>query len=395
MSATIDGAAVTRQRRVAMFRCLVLVLGLIVGRCILEVYYCWAVSTSTLRRQGPTPVLSETVNVSDDVTLRRQVLPAPVINEKVNVSKYVYHIGTLDGRGLGNLLMAFAAVVYAAELAGRRPAMLKVGDGFASLRRPLDLDRIERFDDLRPCYGFNEKASSKYDARIEDVARPDNPSTRGKSIALLGYFFCWKYTRGIEHQLRRDHLVFRSHVRKFVDDFFERRRPPTWTTGGFVRVGVHVRRGDFLTPNGVAFGYTVPTPEYFQNAMRYFVERHERVQFFLCSNDWTWTKQNVVAPPAALSVNGSSVDLTYARDGSRDEDFAILSNCDHVIMSTGSFGWWAAWMANGTTIFYKNWRGPARGSPVKSITKTYFRPVGYRWSRIAELRGVLQYLLLL
>ena len=80
--------------------------------------------------------------------------------------------------------------------------------------------------------------------------------------------------------------------------------------------------------------------------------------FFVCTNDWTWTKENVIVSPKAPNFNDSRGNVTSAHGGSRDEDFAVLSICDHVIMLTGSFEWWAALLANGTTIFYKNWQRP-------------------------------------
>jgi hypothetical protein len=40
-------------------------------------------------------------------------------------------------------------------------------------------------------------------------------------------------------------------------------------------------------------------------------------------------------------------------DRQPENDFVVLSNCDHVITSVGTFGWWAAWIANGVTTYYK------------------------------------------
>jgi len=55
-------------------------------------------------------------------------------------------------------------------------------------------------------------------------------------------------------------------------------------------------------------------------------------------------------------------------------DLAILSRCDGVIMTTGTFGWWGAWLANKTTIYYSNW--PSPGSPLaeKFDRKDFFPP---------------------
>jgi len=43
-------------------------------------------------------------------------------------------------------------------------------------------------------------------------------------------------------------------------------------------------------------------------------------------------------------------------------------------MTTGTFGWWGAWLANGTTVYYKNW--PTAGSQLeaKIIRSDFFPP---------------------
>jgi len=57
------------------------------------------------------------------------------------------------------------------------------------------------------------------------------------------------------------------------------------------------------------------------------------------------------------------VNIAYAVDHTAGEDMAIMAACDHAIMSTGSFGWWGAWLANGTTIYYGGW--PKVGSTLE------------------------------
>ena len=39
------------------------------------------------------------------------------------------------------------------------------------------------------------------------------------------------------------------------------------------------------------------------------------------------------------------------------DDFVLLQSCDHVIMTVGTFGWWAAWLTSqrrGTVMYYKD-----------------------------------------
>jgi len=49
------------------------------------------------------------------------------------------------------------------------------------------------------------------------------------------------------------------------------------------------------------------------------------------------------------------VNVTYTFDHTHGQDMATMSLCDHVIMSSGTFGWWGGWLAKGTTIYYRDW----------------------------------------
>jgi len=51
------------------------------------------------------------------------------------------------------------------------------------------------------------------------------------------------------------------------------------------------------------------------------------------------------------------VDVTYSEGHDAGSDLALLSLCDGLIIS---YSWWAAWLANKTTIYYSNW--PRAGS---------------------------------
>ncbi|XP_052280959.1 galactoside alpha-(1,2)-fucosyltransferase 1-like [Dreissena polymorpha] len=48
--------------------------------------------------------------------------------------------------------------------------------------------------------------------------------------------------------------------------------------------------------------------------------------------------------------NSNNWKVAFLEGNSDAVDMAVLSLCDHTIVSTGTFGWWAAWLAGGTTI---------------------------------------------
>lgn len=35
------------------------------------------------------------------------------------------------------------------------------------------------------------------------------------------------------------------------------------------------------------------------------------------------------------------------------DDMALMIQCDHVIVTSGSFGWWGAWLSGGTRLYFQ------------------------------------------
>ena len=92
-------------------------------------------------------------------------------------------------------------------------------------------------------------------------------------------------------------------------------------------VGIHVRRGDFLLPDKVQFGYTVASNLYFQRAMEYFSRKYHPIQFIVASNDLQWCRENL--------KNYSNVWMPD-KEQSVELDLALLIQCNHTIMTTGN-----------------------------------------------------------
>ena len=212
----------------------------------------------------------------------------------------------------------------------------------------------------------------------------------GKSLLVCGWFQSWKYTVGIESALRR-HLRLLPNVSAAVHSFLDQIRPSTWKEHTFSRIGIHVRAGDVVRRKKCNFGYTLPQLPYFEQAMSRFVSEQTkgqeagRVQFIVTSDDLQWTKTAVNFTQIVDRLNQTSstssstkrqvlVDVAYSEGHDAGFDLALLSVCDGVIMSTGTYGWWGAWLANKTTIYYSNW--PRTGSRLSGIFNRddYFPP---------------------
>jgi len=77
-------------------------------------------------------------------------------------------------------------------------------------------------------------------------------------------------------------------------------------------------------------------------------KKYINTQYIIATEDWDWTKD-------VLSKVSVSYDIIRSENHTVGEDMALLSSCDAVIMSIGSFGWWAGWFSNKPTIYYNNW----------------------------------------
>ena len=264
----------------------------------------------------------------------------------------------MDGRRWGNLMFNYASLLGIA----RRNNMSAVLPDTFHLVEVFDINvllvsrpQVERY--LMPYRKFEEygRRACAYDMKSEQLPEP-------WSTKLIGYYQSWKYFVNVEKDLR-EHFRFKPEVLKSARSFLARVVPGTLQGMDVTKIGVHVRRGDVLLDKNKKYGYTVATAKYIQHAMDYFMGKFPKIVFIVCSDDITWCKQ---------TMKGDNIIFSNTNDAG--VDLAILSLCDHSIVTVGSFGWWAGWLANGTTIYYDNW--PAYGSVLEYHVdkKQYFPP---------------------
>ena len=91
------------------------------------------------------------------------------------------------------------------------------------------------------------------------------------------------------------------------------------------------------------FGVVVHPVSYYHHAMDYFIDRHELVQFVVASDDKIWCVKN---------LNRSEINVVFSDLNDAVEDLAMLTMCDDVIISPGTFSYWAGWLNKGTTVYY-------------------------------------------
>lgn len=111
-------------------------------------------------------------------------------------------------------------------------------------------------------------------------------------------------------------------------------------------VSVHIRRGDYLTPENQALFGGICTDAYYIEGMRLMRERFPKSIFYLFCNDkdWAWEnfagRENVILvdlPGSGRGLAAEDMDLDFA-------EFVLMSRCKHHILANSSFSWWASYL---------------------------------------------------
>lgn len=121
-------------------------------------------------------------------------------------------------------------------------------------------------------------------------------------------------------------------------------------------VCVHVRLGDYLEDKWRGRLH-VCTPEYYRKGVEELASMYDGLKFFIFTNDRQgveWIKEVFDFLPD---------DSVYIELFDKDiEDFALMKNCKHFILSNSTFSWWASFL-NGkeesTVIAPSRWNNGA------------------------------------
>lgn len=143
-----------------------------------------------------------------------------------------------------------------------------------------------------------------------------------KNIGLYGYFQTSKYFDKYKKEILNliqipdnDILV----VNKYIEDLKIKYNNKKL-------VGIHIRRGDYLS-----LRWELPK-SYYEEAINYFKNLYENVEFVLFSDDINWAINN-------LNINEFSDKIDY-------QEIFIMSKMDGIIMSNSTFSWWSVYLGN-------------------------------------------------
>lgn len=192
-----------------------------------------------------------------------------------------------------------------------------------------DMPHVNRSDLNTPYVTITEN-SILYDENFESKNLP----VQSENIMFDGYFQSEKYFEKYKDIIRSD-FTFKENIRRPGDIFIEQ------FDNTKKLVALHVRRGDNLSLNSP----TILVSETFRiNAINHLHKNNvKNFHILIFSDDKQWCRDNLNY--ASNSCLKSVVSQTIV-DGLSDlEELYVMSLCDHFIIGSSSYSWWAAWLS--------------------------------------------------
>lgn len=157
----------------------------------------------------------------------------------------------------------------------------------------------------------------------------DNPFSRNKikhSLVIYGDMIDSQNLNQVRTVLL-ELLVLNESQELYIKNYLANLRKSTSRL-----VALHVRRGDRITTNTLC---NVLSKEYYVKCLKDLSVENPIVLIF--SDDITWCKENF-----------ESTNIYFFENADPVVNFRAMMLCDDFILSTSTFGWWAAWLANRT-----------------------------------------------
>ena len=120
-------------------------------------------------------------------------------------------------------------------------------------------------------------------------------------------------------------------------------------------VGVHIRRTDHLKFMKTENDMDPLTADYYNDAMDYFREEYENCIFVVASDDMKWTKKKIDTSQNDVYFSNMNPTFHNTKEGifmdddlsKAAYDLALLSSCNHTVVSRGTYSMWIAMICPG------------------------------------------------
>ena len=197
------------------------------------------------------------------------------------------------------------------------------------------LDIYRRFENFKLINDLSQSVDNFQDISTE------------KSIRLSGYWQNNGYFDGIENLLRTD-------INR-IPEYSEESERLLNNISSTQSLGLHVRRGDYVSLPGASSFHGVCKPEYYIKAVNEMQSLTVVESLIIFSDDMQWCKENLQFASETIYVDESIPDI---------DQLKLMSHCRNQIISNSSFSWWAAWLGKSVgqkVIYPKTWFADGRG----------------------------------
>lgn len=163
---------------------------------------------------------------------------------------------------------------------------------------------------------YFEKSFS-YDSDVWGVAN---------GARVTGYWQSYRYFDGIRREIREE-LSPASFGHEFLATVEEIEATAN-------SVGIHVRRGDYVSNSSANSFHGLVPVSYYKGALERIIGTGIEPNVFVFSDDPGWVGENLILQCPFKVV-----------DGLRDyEDLFALSHCNYQIIANSTFSWWSAYL---------------------------------------------------
>jgi galactoside 2-L-fucosyltransferase 1/2 len=147
---------------------------------------------------------------------------------------------------------------------------------------------------------------------------------KSQNIQLIGYWQVHKYfvnhTDEIRNQLRFKKTIL-NKARRFIKTKI--------ISTVLNLVGIHIRRADFVRLR------TISLDKFIFDAMNYFRRKYNSVKFIIVSDDKLYCRK-------VFGKRNDTFITPYSF--TPGDDMALLTLCNHVVITVGTYGWWAGFL---------------------------------------------------
>jgi hypothetical protein len=243
--------------------------------------------------------------------------------------------------GLGNQMFQYAYAKalqqkgYSVEIDISKFKKYKLHGGYQLEKYKIDIDTSS------PLSNFLSKLGVRKNVKEKSLFFNKNFLNLPKNKYVKGYFQTEKYFSDIRPVLLNQFVIKKELSESTVLYSKEINKHQN-------SCSLHIRRGDYISDKKANSVHGTCDLNYYKDAIKLMNEKFKETQFFVFSDDISWTKNNLKIENAIYIDHKSTPH----------EDLFLMSFCKHNITANSSFSWWGAWLnqnENKTIIAPKKW----------------------------------------